>query len=372
MTEREKQILAILREEPMIAQKDLAQRLGIERSSAAVHIANLVKKGHIQGKGYIINEAKHVAVVGGSNVDIVGRAPRLQAGDSAQGKIGISAGGVGRNIAEALAKLDVPVKLMSAVGADANGEWLQKMCRQSGVDMSEIHVDGVHPTSIYMAMLGDDGDLAYAINAMGITETLSPGYLNQHQATLKHAKFVVIDANLSEESLNALSTMTVAPLIADPVSAVKAAKLKCLLPKLFGIKPNRLEAQILTGIEVTDLDSAVAAVVHLQEAGVSQVVLTLGEAGVVAGAHGFIYHFEMPKVSVVNATGAGDVFTAAWVSGLHSGLPFDRCMKRAMLAAYMNLMSADTIHQALCTEQLDNYEKEVLINEQILRHPSRS
>lgn len=370
MTEREEQILAILREEPMIAQKDLAQRLGIERSSAAVHIANLVKKGHIQGKGYIINDAKHVVVVGGSNMDIVGRTPTLQAGDSAQGKIGLSAGGVGRNIAEALAKLDVPVKLLSAVGADANGDWLLKICRQAGVDVSAMHVDPAHATSIYMAMLGDDGDLAYAINAMGITETLSPSYLNQHQATLKHAKFLVIDANLSEESLTALSTMAVAPMIADPVSAVKATKLNCLLPKLFGIKPNRLEAQILTGIEVTDLDSAVAAVDFFLKAGVSQVVLTLGEAGVVAAADGAIYHFEMPKVAVVNATGAGDVFTAAWVSGLHRGLPFNRCMKRAMLAAYMNLMSAETIHQALCTEQLDNYEKEVLIHEQILRHPS--
>ena len=54
MTQRERQILQWIEENPMISQQELADRAGITRSSVAVHISNLMKKGYISGKGYII------------------------------------------------------------------------------------------------------------------------------------------------------------------------------------------------------------------------------------------------------------------------------------------------------------------------------
>ena len=53
MTQREQQILDWITEDPMISQEALAERAGITRSSVAVHISNLMKKGHIVGRGYI-------------------------------------------------------------------------------------------------------------------------------------------------------------------------------------------------------------------------------------------------------------------------------------------------------------------------------
>ena len=54
MTERERQIIALLRKNPMLPQAEIARRLGITRSSVGVHLANLSKKGHILGKGYVL------------------------------------------------------------------------------------------------------------------------------------------------------------------------------------------------------------------------------------------------------------------------------------------------------------------------------
>ena len=51
MTQREQQILALIGADPMISQQALADALGITRSSVAVHISNLIKKGYIAGKG---------------------------------------------------------------------------------------------------------------------------------------------------------------------------------------------------------------------------------------------------------------------------------------------------------------------------------
>ena len=72
MTERERQILGWIRENPMISQQELADKAGIARSSAAVHISNMMKKGIILGKGYIIREEDDIVVVGGVNMDICG------------------------------------------------------------------------------------------------------------------------------------------------------------------------------------------------------------------------------------------------------------------------------------------------------------
>ena len=70
MTQRERQLLEWIRENPMISQQELADKAGITRSSVAVHISNLMKKGCITGKGYIVRTDPYVAVVGGVNMDI--------------------------------------------------------------------------------------------------------------------------------------------------------------------------------------------------------------------------------------------------------------------------------------------------------------
>lgn len=73
MTQRERQILQWIEADPMISQEALAERAGITRSSVAVHISNLMKKGYIAGKGYVLRSGTYAAVVGGVNVDIGGQ-----------------------------------------------------------------------------------------------------------------------------------------------------------------------------------------------------------------------------------------------------------------------------------------------------------
>lgn len=56
ITEREQEILALLRQDPMIAQQELADRLGISRSALASHISSLMRQGYVQGRGYVLRE----------------------------------------------------------------------------------------------------------------------------------------------------------------------------------------------------------------------------------------------------------------------------------------------------------------------------
>ena len=103
MTNREQEILDLIKKDPMISQNDLANIFGITRSSVAVNITNLIKKGYILGKGYILRKDSYVSIIGGTNIDIQGvPSGDLILRDSNVGEVKISLGGVGRNIGENL------------------------------------------------------------------------------------------------------------------------------------------------------------------------------------------------------------------------------------------------------------------------------
>lgn len=370
MTEREREILNILRDDPMILQRDLANLLGIERSSVAVHIANLMKKGLIQGKGYILSDSQHIVVIGGSNVDIAGRSSALKVADSAEGQISMSPGGVGRNIAEACGRLGAEVKLLSAVGSDAYGDLILKNTKQAGVDVSRVHIDHGIPTSAYFALLDAQGDMLYGVNDMAAVKAVSAQYLKAHYGLAKHARVIVVDANLTEEAIETISGWKHPCTIADPVSTVKASRLKPLLEGLYGIKPNRYEAQALSGIAVDSTESALAAIDWFHGAGVRHVVLTMGHEGFIASDGETVKHFSQAPVEMVNATGAGDVFIGTWATLTADDMPFFECVKRAALAARLNVTSEATIHEALSIAQIEDDLMEVTLNETVLRHSS--
>ena len=137
MTQRERQILQLIEENPMISQEELAQKMGISRSSAAVHISNLMKKGYIAGKGYVLRSGTYVAVVGGVNIDIGGRsAAPLIPKDSNPGTVTTSLGGVGRNIAHNMTLLGVDVRMLTAFGDDDYARLIESSCANLGIDIS--------------------------------------------------------------------------------------------------------------------------------------------------------------------------------------------------------------------------------------------
>lgn len=106
MTNREAQIFQWIMENPMISQEELAAKAGIARSSAAVHISNLMKKGYILGKGYVTNGPDYCVVIGSAGIDIGGMPyDALVEGGTSEGRAVWSLGGVGRNVAHNLRQI---------------------------------------------------------------------------------------------------------------------------------------------------------------------------------------------------------------------------------------------------------------------------
>ena len=353
MTQRERQGLQLIEKDPLISQQQIADKLGITRSSAAVHISNLSRKGLIAGRGYVLRSGSYAVVVGGVNVDIGGRsfAPLVSA-DSNPGRVTISLGGVGRNIAHNLSLLGADVRLLTAYGDDAHGAQVAASCSELGIDLSHaLRVPGA-ATSTYLYLSDDRGEMALAVSDMSVCEKITPAYLASQLPLLQNAQVVVADCNLPAESLGYLAETCTAPLFVDPVSTAKAEKLLPILSRIHTLKPNALEAALLSGVEIRGKKDAERAAQVLTELGVHRIFLSMGERGVYAAMGSQRLWLPVLPGNRVNTTGCGDAFLAALVWAYLEGMDLEHTALAGLAAGSIAMESQQTINPALCAAAL--------------------
>jgi pseudouridine kinase len=291
----------------------------------------------------------YIAVCGAVNIDVGGRslAP-LVPGDSNPGVICSSLGGVGRNIAHNLALLGAEVKLITALGGDDGARRVRGSCRALGIDLGYSLTVPEGVTSSYLSIAGPDGDMALALSDMSIYERLTPDWLAAVLPVLNAAALVVLDANLPAESIEFIAENCTAPIFADPVSAAKAPRLHRALHRLHTLKPNRLEAEALCGLPITDKESALRAADALLATGLRRVFLSLGPHGVLA-VEGIEQLFlpNPPLRKRENASGCGDAFMAALAWAFLQGADLRRSALCGLTAAAVTMERAETVNPGM-------------------------
>ncbi|OEF64204.1 kinase [Enterovibrio norvegicus] len=322
MTSREDEILQLIKGDPFIQQQAIADLLNISRSAVAVHIMNMTKKGIIQGKGYFIANQQYVVVIGGMNMDILGQPDNaFIERDSNPGKVKGSAGGVGRNIAENLARLGTDVRLISVVGDDAYGDLILNQTKMAGVDINAVNQISNQTTSTYLSLLDNQGDMVAAVSDMSILKHLNVSLLSQYVELIRNASAVIVDTNLSDTTLAYIfSKFSDKNIYLDAVSSAKASKAKPYLSRVHTLKPNLIEAQAISGLPLeSELDIDNIADWFIQH-GVQRLFLTMGADGVLYRTQNNEQLVRPLPVKVVNANGAGDAFLAGIVHGQLAGL----------------------------------------------------
>ena len=288
------------------------------------------------------------AVVGAANIDIGGFPDgRIALQDSNPGRVVLSAGGVGRNIACNLARLGVATHLIAPLGTDAFADVVRVDCARAGVDMGLCFTFPGAASSAYLFIADFNGDMQLAVNDMAICQRMTPEALSDRIDALNAMDAVVLDANLPEASIDYLSQRLRVPLYADAVSAVKARKLLPALPRLHVIKPNALEAEALTGLPVHDRPTAEVAAQKLVAMGVENACITLGERGVCCANGQAVRFMAGAPVQMTNATGAGDAFTAALVWAQLRGMDLFDAARAGMAAAALTVESTETVHPGM-------------------------
>lgn len=260
----------------------------------------------------------YICVIGGANVDVTCTSyePILHE-DSNPGKTEISFGGVGRNVAENLARLGQNVVLFSVVGNDQNGKNLLEHATKVGIGVSHCLIAD-SPTCSYVSVCDNNGELYVAVAATDTMDLLTEDYLLTKLDVINNAKCVVIEANVWRAM--GITKRITAPLFMDAVSCRKIDKCKNSLRNVNLLKLNRAEAETVCGIKVTDEKSAVECAQSRYLSDVKSLVVTCGKEGAYIVSGGKCDFVPSYDVRAVNASGAGDSFLAGTVFGFTRGL----------------------------------------------------
>lgn len=299
-------------------------------------------------------------VIGGANLDIAGfSAKSLIRRDSNPGAIRISPGGVGRNIAENMARLGSQTRLISVVGNDAFGQRILEESARAGVDVSMVRKVNDLPTSVYLSILDAEGEMDVAVSDMQIMSTLNIDFLKQHHETISRASAIVIETNLDKRVIDYLVDTYPERMFVDTVSTTKAEKLTDVLGSLYAISANRKEAALLTELPIGSIAEAQKAVDCLLDKGVKLVIVSLSNEGVVYGNSDHRGHFRLINVNSANTTGAGDAFLATVVSAMLAQVGLDQAVKFASVAAYLTLNAENTISTEISWETIEKTLEEL-------------
>ncbi|MBQ2159593.1 MAG: bifunctional hydroxymethylpyrimidine kinase/phosphomethylpyrimidine kinase [Oscillospiraceae bacterium] len=295
----------------------------------------------------------YAAVVGGVNIDIGGQSFQpLILSDSNPGRVRTSPGGVGRNIAHNLRLLGLPVRLIAAFGEDLYADVIRRSCREIGIDTEDAVTVPGEATSTYLYLADHTGEMHLAVSDMEICRFLTPDALEEKLPLLRAAGALVLDTNIPEETVRWLCTRVDVPIFADPVSVSKAEKLRPVLARLHALKPNKLEAELLSGIRIADEHDLNRAADALLETGLQQVYITMGKEGVLAAdGKKRVRLSALPEVPV-NTTGCGDAFMAALVWAHFRGLDAAESARAGLAAAAIAMAGRETVNPAMCEEKL--------------------
>jgi pseudouridine kinase len=299
-----------------------------------------------------------VVLIGSSCFDIKGTVPdAFHPGTSNPGRVRISLGGTARNIAENLARLDVPTRLLTAVGDDELGRQIVRRTRAAGVVLADdqLVISDRLSTGAYLALLEDDGQLIAGLDDTQVAHCITPRHVHGWRRYLREASLVVVDANLRPQTIGTVVRLCQrygVGVCLDPVSVSLSARIAPYLDGAVLTTPNMREAAALAGRPVATYEDALLAARRLQDQGVGTVVVTMARAGAVyvdAEASGRVPALD---ARVVDATGAGDAMTSGVIFGMLNGFPLDEAVGFGAAMAALTMDTSQTVRSDLTIERV--------------------
>lgn len=283
-----------------------------------------------------------VVIVGSYNTDLTIKANRIpQPGETiVGGKFSMNAGGKGANQAVAAARAGARVWFVGCVGNDELGHEAIQRLQAEGINCDFVMRDHHEPTGTAFIIVDERGENCIVV-ASGANMRLLPGAIAEAASIIAAADVLVLQLESPLETVEAAARVAAAHgtrVLLNPAPARVLAK--NLLQHLSLVTPNALEAEMLTGIAVTDKSSMEAAADHLMALGVASVLITLGSRGVFLADHDMRTHLPAFRVHAVDSTAAGDVFSGSLSAFL---LPTRSLQEAALLASAAAALSVTQI-----------------------------
>ena len=274
---------------------------------------------------------KKIVVLGSTNTDMVIRGKKIPApGETVSGgSFLMNPGGKGANQAVAVARLSAKrgaCVFVAKVGDDLFGRETAVRMKGDGID-AKLVVDRREPSGTALILVDAKGQNVISV-ALGANGTLSPKDIAPFRKDIENAAALLLQLETPVETVLAAAKWASAkgvPVILNPAPAAKLPRE--LYRTLEWITPNETEAELLTGVKVSDAKSAQKAVDVFLRRGVRHVAITMGVKGVYCGNCRRLYPAK--KVKAVDCVAAGDTFNGAFAVALAEG----KCCKDAIAFA---------------------------------------
>ena len=302
---------------------------------------------------------EYVVGIGAANLDIYGKSLiDLKPKYDHPSKITTSVGGVTRNVLCNLSLLKIQTKLLATIGEDMFGKIILEDCIKNHIDINNVLKIKNESTGVFMQIFDNKNDMHMALCDMSINKNITVDYLTKNENLLKKAKIIFFDPSLPEESIKYLITNFGEKIYLDPLSDEYALKIKPFINKIYAIKPNKTELEILSDIKINNEEDLNKACEILINKGIKKLYVTLGEKGALFfSKENKIRKKFKPVEKMVNASGAGDSFFATVIFGNIKNLTEEQSLELAMAAGILTVKSSETISPEL---SLDNLKKIII------------
>ncbi len=285
-----------------------------------------------------MTDGRSILVVGSSNMDLVVKINKfpLPGETLLGGDFFMNNGGKGANQAIAVSRLGGDVQFVCKTGRDAFRDKTVSLFKEEGIDTRGMLIDEEKPSGVAVIMVDKSGENSIVV-APGANSSLCVSDIDNLDIKWEFVDFVLLQLEIPIETVAHIVNLASEKgkkVILNPAPAADLPE--DLFRKLHIITPNKIEAESISGVKITDNESLVKAAEVLHGLGVEHVIITLGSEGVLLYSGTPKWIPAIPTISV-DSTGAGDVFSAALTVSLSEGKDFEEAIRFANKAASISI-----------------------------------